>query len=749
MPDQVLPIRDLAAVGLIEDTPAVIIPPNAFSDCENVRFHDGVVQKFPGESEELSSLTGVVYAATWNSTAGIKYVVVTEATTTATITVYNDDWTAFQINSTPLTGTMPTSSEAEWQHDEFNGGFQFIINNGVTTPRFLQIDTTSPAELPGWDSYAVDTVLMDFEADGSQGVQTTISATLAVGTSIKITNIPRNLANPIRTETVTVNSSLNGVTPDGTLDSIGTISSVSNIGFNFTPANGLGGNRFVISIVSTPIASVTAGVVRSFGNLLVAGNLREVGGRTLPGVIRTSDVAAPGRIPENWNPFNLGVNTADEFPLSTTGTVRDIVELQGNLYVYTDRSIHSIQRTGNPNIPFSTAPVTNNYGADNIDSVIEVDGKHIVVGSEDVYIFPGHPGGIQSIADSKVRNAFRDNPNYKIVRMNKYDELWFYDGTAVQYIFNYRTGVWTKRRGSIPVSLAEAQGDILLATSTSVRTVDNTTSYLPSSYNEMTRKAITPEFDTETLISIALLADSGSFATDPGSFEFFVTGTNSPDEDFEAAASNSRGTFSISNDYKKDIRITGRFLNLRLSHQGPREVQQISFSGSLTESQTGDITITEPDGTTTHEVPLAGPLENNEIASRLITNRIAETTLTVGNRYEITTVTAADWSSVGGPMEATVGNIFTCTTAATAQELTALGAVNRVYDLQISGWTLSVSEDNNLVFTNNLGGLITGEFAFVDANSHITGTTEVTAQGSEGYFNLSGIQYDIGKGGTR
>ena len=73
------------------------------------------------------------------------------------------------------------------------------------------------------------------------------------------------------------------------------------------------------------------------------------------------------------------------------------------MYVYTDTSIHSIQRTGGP-IPYSVSPVTESYGANCLGAVKEYDGRHIVVGSDDVYIFSGHPGNIQSIADLKVRH---------------------------------------------------------------------------------------------------------------------------------------------------------------------------------------------------------------------------------------------------------------------------------------------------------------------------------------------------------
>ena len=73
--------------------------------------------------------------------------------------------------------------------------------------------------------------------------------------------------------------------------------------------------------------------------------------RDLPGVIRTSDVAPAGSIPANWNPFSVGVSTADEFILSTTSSVQDMAELQGTLMIYTNTSIHSLRPTGNTTTP--------------------------------------------------------------------------------------------------------------------------------------------------------------------------------------------------------------------------------------------------------------------------------------------------------------------------------------------------------------------------------------------------------------
>ena len=235
---------------------------------------------------------------------------------------------------------------------------------------YLQADTIGDIELPGWDSYAAQETVMDFEFDGNAGGSIDISTPLSAGLMIRITCIPRNTSSAIRTDTVSVNAGNTGFTPDGTLaGGIGTVDmfNATDNTFRFVPGANNGGNRYVITTVSDPIATVTAGVIRAYGNLLVAGNLIEDGGRTMTGTIRTSDVAGPGQIPTNWNPFNIGVNTADEFILASTGTIQDMAELQGVLYVYTDSSIHAIQQTGSPIVPFQITPVMKNFGADNVD----------------------------------------------------------------------------------------------------------------------------------------------------------------------------------------------------------------------------------------------------------------------------------------------------------------------------------------------------------------------------------------------
>ena len=588
MPQQIIPITDLASAGLVLDTPAVSLPPNVFSDVNNVRFRNGSIKRFPSEVTKIPSLTNVKYIAYWPSTVGDRYVVITDNNTTCTFSIYDSSYNLIS----GIGGTYPGSNVTggDWQHTLFNGGYHIIFNNGNSTPVFLQDDISTVAKLPGWDSYAVEEEMTSFEHDGSAGAKIVKNSVFVSpsGSSfifIKITVLPRNISLPIRTETVKINSSgtifnLAGQT-DSTLLGIGTITLVnfSDNEFSFTPDTSSGGSVYKISVTTTPVSVVTCGVIRSYGNLLVAGNLKETGGRTLTGTVRTSDVAPPGAIPENWNPFKNGANTAEEFILASTGTIKDMSEMQGVLYIYTDSSIHSIQQTSSTSIPFQISTVTDNYGVNNIDGVLEVDGKHIVYGSNDCYTFGGHPGSISSISGGRVRSFFRNGTTIKIVRFNKYDELWFWSTSAI-YVWNYRNNVWTKR--DLPtgtISANPSRNDLLYAAPTKIVGVDGT-SFMDGAFLERQRLALTPEFDTESVAGMVLLFDGPSKAT------ISYDGTDKVGQSVDYASKPALN-FDTTLNYKADVRFNGRFLNYKITNQTGEVTLDWDLSGYQIELSKG------------------------------------------------------------------------------------------------------------------------------------------------------------------
>jgi hypothetical protein len=498
MADEIISVTDVASKGVVIDTPPVALAPNIFTDVRNIRFKDGAVRKMEGElllnnvSVTLGSGTigKIRYFAVWENPNrqpfGCYYIFVTDYISAAGVTlgqkVFIQDHTGSTIKDiTPTSlnsGNGFKFTTSGWQHTLFSGGFAFIINNGLDKPHYIldtagntNINNIVLAELPGWDSYNVEQKVFKDTYNASsttvfdlgQKVDFTVNSIIVTGTN----NKAAQAGTPAGTGTVNGTNFVPGALP-------GTIPTVSGNHFQtYTDASTnttviVLGNLSVsdeveITVQSRNPVAVTCGIIQSFGNLLVAGDLTEKDGTTiirrLSGVVRTSDVAVPGSVPNNWNPFAAGVSTADEFTLSETNVIKDMKSLQSNMYIYSTDSIHAMRLTGNTNAPVSFSPVTDEYGLLTGGGVIEYDGKHFIIGGNDIYVFAGNPGDIQSLADGRIRNYFFNNlnPIYEqqlFTLLNHHEnEIWVCYPTLASLagecdeaiIWNYRDNAWTIR----------------------------------------------------------------------------------------------------------------------------------------------------------------------------------------------------------------------------------------------------------------------------------------------------------------
>ena len=501
MANQILPITELAKTGLVIDTPPVALAQNAFTDVKNVRFRDGAVSKMQGEvllNDIVDDLTvsgeefgKVRYLAFWPNPnlaplEGYYLFVVDYVRNNITVgqKIYIQDHTGTKVDLTPSglnSGDGFAYTTSGWQHDLFSGGFTFIINNGIDKPHYIldesgntDINNLVLAELPGWDSYNTAQAIHEDTWSASQStvfdlaqlVDFTVNYIEITGTNIKTVKV----GSPAGTGTPNSATFVPGALPSlipivtGNQFEIYTDTATNT---TVCVVGGLSaGDDVIVTVKSRNPVTVRAGIVRSFGDLLVAGDLTEVDSvdptkiiRRLSGVVRTSDLAIPGAIPNNWNPFEAGVSTADEFTLSETNIIQDMQSLQGNLYIYTTGSIHVMTLTGNPNAPVAFGPVTDTYGVVSSNIITEYDGKHFVVGSNDIYLFAGHPGDIVSISDGRVRNYFFDNLNpiheqQAFTLLNQaQNEIWINYPTINSLsgecdealIWNYRDNTWTIR----------------------------------------------------------------------------------------------------------------------------------------------------------------------------------------------------------------------------------------------------------------------------------------------------------------
>ena len=450
MANQVIPLEGIDKTGFIADTPATNLPPGAWSDVQNVRFDDGAVRKMKGHTDifsDASELTDIRHIVYWENPNETQYVVINREIV-SDVEVDRSYTLVLNVNGTTTLIARGDFSVSEgWQSTQFNGGFSIVINNGIDAPQHITattgvdlLDDTDFAKLPGWDSYLVvdseEVYTQDFVGDA---IETVFTLTPIEGSDV--TDI--------------------SVTVDGVLQVVPTDYSVEGLVITFlsAPADGLA--IVVTYTAESQATSVQAEVVIANGNVLVAGGLIEFSGdvavRSLNGLVRVSDVAAPGTIPQNWNPFAVGVGTADELQIADAGTITAVNSLRGSVFVYTSDTITQLRISAQG---LSATIITTEFGAASQNAVYEFRGQHLIVGSDDIYLFSGNPGDIKSVADGRVRKYFFDNINanfytsMQIIRDQAFDELWIcyptlnsVDGSFDEaLIWNYTDNVWTKRQ---------------------------------------------------------------------------------------------------------------------------------------------------------------------------------------------------------------------------------------------------------------------------------------------------------------
>ena len=600
--------------------------------------------------------------------------------------IVRDPLGATEKDITPAALLYGFQSTGYWQSTDFQGGFCLILNNGVDEPYYILDDVTNTTgitalmeldKLPGWDSYnAAPKVLeVTYKTTYGESAPTNIEDAglfdlgVLVDWSTSYLHVTKQTPGESTTGVALIAAAAN--TGSGTLGTVDFVPGVKPAtatrptaagatNFSYSVWNSKAGGKGTTMInlakhpgsASNPIevpfktndvitahvvsrnpVKTIAGVIRSFNNILVAGNLKETdtvqtGGvyktiRNLTGVVRTSDVAAPGSLPQNWNPFAGGANTADEFTLSDTSTIKDLVGLQGNLYIYTTTSIHAMRLTGNALAPVSFAPVTSQYGCQTTDGVVEFDGRHLVVGSNDIYLFSGNPGNITSISDARVRDDFYKNYRAEAadslftLRDQANDEVWVCYPTSSSttncteaLIYNYKLNNWTRRTLTNVVSgvvapvkgvdnndadrnwantilnkskpfpilapaTADANNKMLVA---NVGYTFNGTEY--TSYLEREGLSVTPEFYTEQFSSIALLTQG------TGTLNVKTIASNSPGAAIDFTSPTVTGTFNVASSYKSDSRLNGRFVSYRID-DGTTTTTSWNLSGIQIEVQDG------------------------------------------------------------------------------------------------------------------------------------------------------------------
>ena len=211
---------------------------------------------------------------------------------------------------------------------------------------------------------------------------------------------------------------------------------------------------------------MVAGVVRPYLQYLVALDVTNDSTR-YPTMVKWSASAVPGNVPNYWED-SPGVfdptKDAGEATLSDTpGPCVEMEPLADYNIIYKEDAVYAMQWVGGSQT-FTFRRLFNNFGALAPRCVASIDGRHVVLSKDDVFVHNG--GSFDPVAYGKIRrelfNAI-DSTNYShtFLAVNRpAHEVWVCipqglksdgftandEGTCgLAYVWNYRTGQWGKR----------------------------------------------------------------------------------------------------------------------------------------------------------------------------------------------------------------------------------------------------------------------------------------------------------------
>ncbi|MHC4621306.1 MAG: hypothetical protein ACYTEQ_26480, partial [Planctomycetota bacterium] len=137
----------LGQIGLITDQAAAALPPEAFSNAVNVRFEEGHVERFAGESAAFGTPTiGPHWLLPWEYSGNLYWIYCNGTY------AYRTDGTA-HVNVTRYTATPGDDDYTAGSNPDWNGdvlGTIPIINNGTDVPQQWSFVNTRFEDLSNW-----------------------------------------------------------------------------------------------------------------------------------------------------------------------------------------------------------------------------------------------------------------------------------------------------------------------------------------------------------------------------------------------------------------------------------------------------------------------------------------------------------------------------------------------------------------------------------------------------------------------
>jgi len=388
-----VPIENLGQIGIIKDTPPYNLPPNAWSDGNNVRLLDNGVKKVAGYQEVMGTCPfAPYYIHPYLTVAGTYYWI---AYGTDDIAVWNgSSWTDVTRQAT--------------------GALSGTINNSVTT-----ITLADASAFPTSGTIAMGTqAIADGSSNGYEEVTYTGKSSNDLTGCTRAANSTTAAEHTTAYPVVPIGTTATG---DSDYDANTTTRrwTVTNLNGVIVATNGHDTpqtwplNSSGVPVLTVPFVRLRnfpegkkCKVIRSFRTFLVG--LNWVRDSEEPRLVKWSTEANYGNQPVSWLESDATLDAGEYELADTPGDIIDGLPLGDSFIIYKDDSIYIMNYVGTPYI-FSFKLLSPTIGLLAKEAVAEFEGGHFFMGNSDFYVCNGQT--VTPMLSNKLRRTVYDELN--------------------------------------------------------------------------------------------------------------------------------------------------------------------------------------------------------------------------------------------------------------------------------------------------------------------------------------------------
>ena len=396
---QLIPINDVGKVGIIRDTPPYQLPPNVWSDGNNIRFLDNGVKKCAGYEEVFATLPfGAYYIFPFLVNGGTYH------------------WLAFGIDNIAVWTGSAWVDITRQNTGTLNAG----INNSVTT-----ITLADASNFPSSGSIALGTNAIDDGAsDGYEEIsysgKSTNDLTGCSRSQGGTTAAPHTTAYPVVpiSTTATGDNLYSTTVAENWRVTLLNGLLVATNGFDIPQmwplANGVPSTTIPMRGLENWGSKTDSGStdycksISAFRTFLVGLNW-QVGGVEYPNLVKWSTgIRQTLSPPSTWDEGDATLDAGEYQLTDTPGKIIDGLPYGDSFLIYKEDSIYIMNYVGTPYI-FSFKLLSPTIGLLAKNAVAEYEGGHFFIGNSDCYVTNGQQ--VTPLLPNKLRREMFSDLN--------------------------------------------------------------------------------------------------------------------------------------------------------------------------------------------------------------------------------------------------------------------------------------------------------------------------------------------------